>query len=99
MSIRVVPQCERCYIKENSRWEADSVGEDGSLISKLIGILTPLALAPGNIYTCASCGEITIIGLFVEMEEDKIAYEPEYLPTDEEDLEELGLNDSDWEDS
>jgi hypothetical protein len=96
MTTKVVSQCERCYIKDNSKWEPESVGEDGSLVSKLIAVAMPVTLETGKIYVCADCGEITVVGIFVEMEEEDINFFPECLNADEGDEEHI---DPDWEDS
>lgn len=85
MRNKTYPQCEVCYIKENSRWEADSVGPDGSLISKLIAVAVPLKLAPGSINVCCDCGEITVAGIYVEKDEDSVQYDSEPLEIHEDD--------------
>ena len=82
---KTYPQCEVCYIKENSRWEADSVGPDGSLISKLIAVAVPLKLSPGSINVCCDCGEITVAGIYVEKDEDSAQYDSEPLEIHEDD--------------
>lgn len=89
------PQCERCYIAANSKWEPDSVGDDGSLVSKLTAIAIPDELLPGQISICATCGEITIVGIYVEMDEDDVQYEEEpleYTLTDENMDDDEGFN-------
>jgi hypothetical protein len=68
------PQCEVCYIAENSKWEPESVGDDGSLVSKLIAIAVPLRLSPGSVHACCTCGELTIAGIFTEKDEDEISF-------------------------
>jgi hypothetical protein len=80
---KAYPQCESCYIKDNSVWEPESVGDDGSLISKLIAVTVPLDISTGQINVCAMCGEITVIGIFAEMEEDDVQYEVDPLNVDE----------------
>ena len=79
------PQCEMCYIAENSRWEAESVGEDGSLVSKLVAVAVPLKLSPGSINVCCECGELTIAGIYVEKDEDQVQYASDPLEITEDD--------------
>jgi hypothetical protein len=83
------PQCEVCYIAENSKWEPESVGDDGSLVSKLIAIAVPLRLSPGSVHACCTCGELTIAGIFTEKNEDEISY-------DSGPLEEEEIGNEDW---
>jgi hypothetical protein len=81
---KAYPQCESCYIKDNSIWEPESVGDDGSLVSKLVAVTVPEELTTGQINVCAMCGEITVIGIFAEMDEDDVQYEVD--PMDVKDL-------------
>lgn len=71
----VYPQCEQCYIKENSKWEPEGVGPDGSLISTLVAVAVPTRLDPGQINVCSTCGEITIAGIFVDLDEEDVKYD------------------------
>jgi hypothetical protein len=76
---KAYPQCESCYIKDNSIWEPESVGDDGSLVSKLVAVTVPEELTTGQINVCATCGEITVIGIFAEMDEEDVHYEVDPL--------------------
>jgi hypothetical protein len=60
------PQCEVCYIADNSQWEPESVGDDGSIVSRLVSVTIPIKLSPGSIRSCCDCGELTIAGIYVE---------------------------------
>jgi hypothetical protein len=82
---KTYPQCEVCYIAENSKWEPESVGDDGSLVSKLIAVAVPLKLSPGSINVCCDCGEITIAGIYVEKDEDAVQYDSDPLEIHEDD--------------
>ena len=73
------PQCEKCYVDENSMWEPESVGEDGSIISKLLAVTVPNEISTGQINVCAQCGDITVVGIYAEMEEDDVQYEVDPL--------------------
>jgi hypothetical protein len=75
----VYPQCEKCYIELNSQWEPESVGDDGSLVSKLTAVSVPEELRTGQINICACCGDITVVGIYVELDEDEVQYEVEPL--------------------
>ncbi len=79
MSNKAYPQCEKCYLEFNTQWEPESVGDDGSLISKLIAVTVPESLETGQINVCARCGDITIVGIYVNMEDDEVQYEAESL--------------------
>lgn len=73
------PECERCYVQFNSQWEPESVGDDGSLVSKLTAVTVPERLKTGQINVCARCGDITVVGIYSEMEEDEVQYDVEPL--------------------
>lgn len=67
------PICERCWIGENSSWEADSVGTNGDIVTRLTKIAIPLSLDPGTVHSCVLCDKVTIVGLFIDFEElDKV---------------------------
>jgi hypothetical protein len=68
------PQCEVCWIKENSRWEPDGVSENGNLVSRLTAVAVPLNVNSGEVNICCTCGEITVIGIYVEKYEDEVAF-------------------------
>jgi hypothetical protein len=80
---KAYPQCERCFVDENSAWEPESVGDDGSIISKLLSVTVPLELVTGEINVCCDCGEITVIGIYVEREKNEITYDVEPLSIEE----------------
>lgn len=76
---RLVPQCEMCYIEDNSIWEPESVGDDGSLVSKLVSVSVPLTIKPGVVNICATCGDVTVVGIHVRLPEDEIEFDEEPL--------------------
>ena len=76
---KAYPECERCYLEFNTQWEPESVGDDGSLVSKLIAVTVPDVLETGQINVCARCGEITIVGIYSNMEPDEVQYEADPL--------------------
>lgn len=78
-SEKTYPQCERCWIKENSRWEPDGVSETGELISKLIAVAVPEYLQLGNVNVCCTCGDVTVVGIYAEKEEEDVQYDVDPL--------------------
>jgi hypothetical protein len=64
----LAPQCELCWIRENSTWEPDSVDENGNIITRLVSVTVPLNLVPGAVCECISCGKVTVVGIYVPIE-------------------------------
>jgi hypothetical protein len=64
----LVPQCELCWIQENSVWEPDSVDERGNIITRLVNVSVPLNLSPGAVCECITCGKVTVVGIYVPIE-------------------------------
>jgi hypothetical protein len=58
------PVCEKCWLKDHTQWEPESVGDDGDILFRLKGVDVPLKYNTGQVETCAKCGEITISGIF-----------------------------------
>jgi len=65
----LVPVCERCWIEENSLWEADSVDINGNIITRLLSVTVPIQLSPGAVGDCYVCGHITVVGIYVSANE------------------------------
>lgn len=65
----LVPVCERCWIEENSLWEADSVDISGNIITRLLNVTVPIQLSPGAVGDCYVCGHLTVVGIYVSAEE------------------------------
>lgn len=72
---RVYPQCEVCWIEENSTWEPDGVSSDGKLVARMSAIAVPVDLEPGQVNVCCVCGELTVVGIFVEREKADVVYD------------------------
>lgn len=84
----LVPICERCWIDENSLWEADSVDINGNIITRLISVTVPIELSPGAVSDCYVCGRLTVVGIYIssieldgeeepdELEEESLREEP-----------------------
>lgn len=62
--ISPTPVCEKCWLETHSRWEPQSVGQDGNVLMKLVGVSVPHKLNTGSVEVCAECGGITIAGIF-----------------------------------
>jgi hypothetical protein len=73
------PCCERCWVKDNSRWEPDGVSAEGELTTKLTAVAVPVFLQLGSVNVCATCGEITVVGIYRELEEDEVQYDVDPL--------------------
>lgn len=65
------PVCEKCWLKEHTHWEPESVDDTGNILFRLKGVDVPIKYNTGQVETCCSCGEITISGIF-EQAESKI---------------------------
>lgn len=73
------PQCELCWIRENSTWEPDSVDENGNIITRLVSVTVPLNLVPGAVQECISCGKVTVVGIYVPLDPTETDFEEEDL--------------------
>lgn len=65
----LVPMCERCWIDENSVWEPDSVDERGNIITRLVSVNVPIQLSPGAVSECYRCGRVTVVGIYVPLDQ------------------------------
>lgn len=65
----LVPLCERCWIDEKSVWEPDSVDEKGNIITRLISVQVPIQLSPGAVNECFTCARVTVVGIYVPLDE------------------------------
>lgn len=66
------PQCERCWIEENSIWE--SLPGGGEVLKS---IRFPVRITEPEIKQCAVCGELTISGIFVRKDPKEVNYPQE----------------------
>ena len=64
----LVPLCERCWIDENSLWEADSVDIQGNIITRLLSVTVPIHLSPGAVNECYICNKITVVGIYTSVD-------------------------------
>jgi hypothetical protein len=76
-----LPICEACWITERSRWEIESIDENGRVRSRLVDIDIPMDVELGTINICCLCGDITIVGLHIKHSLDGATHiDPDYLP-------------------
>lgn len=75
----LVPQCERCWIDQNSVWELDGVNIDGNVIMRLISVQVPIDLSPGSVVECYTCDRITVAGIYVPHAQVHTDDEPQEL--------------------
>lgn len=67
------PVCEVCWVKMYSKWEPESVNEEGTVLFKLLEVLVPEKINNGTVEMCEDCGSLTVAGIY------------EMRPTDDED--------------
>ena len=63
------PACEKCWLKFNSFWEADSVTKDGKFVAVLTSVNVPKKLEP-KVNDCSICGDVTVVGLYLPVMTD-----------------------------
>ncbi len=73
---KLYPQCEACWIHDNSRWEPEGVTVDGQLIAQLVAVAVPeMRLSNLSPEVCADCGDVTVVGIYVEKEERSVPFD------------------------
>ena len=73
---KLYPQCEACWIQENSRWEPEAVTDDGKLIAKLVAVAVPeMRLSKIDPEICVDCGDVTVVGIYVTKDEDEVNFD------------------------
>jgi hypothetical protein len=69
-----IPVCEMCWILDHAKWEPESIGEDGNVVVRLVGIETPDRVITGSTDVCSVCGGITIAGIYELKNESELPY-------------------------
>lgn len=68
MSAKQAPRpmalCEICFLEDHTRWEPESMDEDGRVLMKLVGIDVPEKINTETVEICCMCGCITVSGIF-----------------------------------
>lgn len=74
---KLYPQCEACWIAENSKWEPEAVSDEGQLIAKLVAVAVPeMRLQNLTPEVCVDCGDVTVVGIYIEKEDgEEIQFE------------------------
>ena len=57
------PVCEKCWLKDHTHWEPESVDDTGNILIRLKGVDVPIKYNTGQVETCSECGEITVAGI------------------------------------
>jgi hypothetical protein len=78
---RPMALCELCYLDEHTRWEPESMDENGEILMHLTGVDVPNKVNTETVETCCMCGCLTVAGIF----EMRIPTEVYFLETDEKD--------------
>jgi hypothetical protein len=56
--------CELCYLDDHTRWEPESMNEDGEILMRLTGVDVPKKVNTESVETCCMCGNLTVAGIF-----------------------------------
>ena len=68
MSAKQAPRpmalCEICFLEDHTRWEPESMDEDGRVLMKLVGIDVPEKINTETVEICCMCGCITVSGIY-----------------------------------
>ncbi len=73
---KLYPQCEACWVHDNSRWEPEGVTVDGQLIAQLVAVAVPeMRLTNLTPEICADCGDVTVVGIYIEKEEGNVPFD------------------------
>lgn len=59
-----VPICEACWVKQNAKWEPESMDDKGNILMRLMGVPTPQTYDLQTVEHCDECGSITVVGLY-----------------------------------
>jgi hypothetical protein len=61
-------------MEEHSKWEPQSVNEDGNILVKLVGVDMPTIINTGSVDVCWMCGSVTIAGLYELKKQEEIYF-------------------------
>lgn len=54
--------------------------QDGKIVARMKAIAVPLELRPSTVQVCCLCGELTVVGLFVDKYPSEVKHDVD--PTD-----------------
>lgn len=57
--------CESCWLVENTKWEPESMDENGRILLRLAGVGVPQIVPSETVEVCCMCGELTVVGIYV----------------------------------
>ena len=66
--------CELCWMEEHSKWEPQSVNEDGNILVKLVGVDMPEIVNTGSVEVCCMCGSVTIAGIYELKNQEEVYF-------------------------
>lgn len=66
--------CERCWLFETTKWEPQSVDENGRAYVKIVGVALPPRISNPSVDECCMCGEITVVGIYVMRDPEMVPY-------------------------
>lgn len=66
--------CESCWLQDHSKWEPQSINEEGNIVMRLVGVDTPEVACIGDVEVCCMCGSITIAGIYEMKDPTKVYF-------------------------
>ena len=73
-SHRLFSVCEQCWLDSHTKWEPESMDENGTLMMGLVGVELPEIRDFGTVETCSMCGSLTIAGIYEMMPEGDVYF-------------------------
>lgn len=72
------PVCEKCWLRDHTHWEPESVDDMGNILMRLKGVDVPIKYNTGQVETCSECGEITIAGIIENEERSERTFKKQF---------------------
>ena len=66
--------CESCWLVENTRWEPESMDENGRIMLRLTGVGMPEMVGAESVEVCCMCGELTVVGIYVLRDSEVVPF-------------------------
>jgi hypothetical protein len=73
-NLKPLPMCEDCWLNDHSRWEPESINDEGSVIMKLMGVDVPHKVNTGEVEVCCMCGGLTVSGIYEFKDPSKVLF-------------------------
>ena len=64
---RPMALCELCFLDDHTRWEPESMDDQGQIMMRLVSVEVPEKVNTESVETCCMCGAITVAGIFEMM--------------------------------